>query len=190
MSESLLQSPSSVPSPWICRCEVSAVINLVQEFELMKVDYVQLLREHCKPGQPPSGAEENGHYLDLVGYWQDQCQKAQDECSRLQSINVRLERSNHQLSQQVNTDPRERPGTARPGTASSSTKRKAATSPIRAPKRPKPSVEQTVAQTQESIEQDFVFLDGLGDGKSALISNRGIVTKPCQMVVLWSRICT
>lgn len=132
--------------------------------ELTIADYIQLLREHCKPRQLPFEAEEHGKYLDLVGYWQDQCQKAHDECNRLQSINVRLERSNHQLSQQVNSNSLERPGAARPGTASGSSKRKADASPTRSPKRPKPSPEQTVAETQEGIEHDFVFLDGLGDG--------------------------
>jgi hypothetical protein len=137
----------------------------IHDHELTIADYIHLLREHCKPGQPPFEAEEQGRYLDLIGYWQDQCQKAQDECNRLQSINVRLERSNHQLSQQANTVSQERPGTARPSTAAGSPKRKADASLTRSPKRPKPSADQTVAQTQEGIEHDFAFLDGLGDCK-------------------------
>lgn len=146
---------------------------------------MHLLREHCRPGQPLSEAEQYGRYLDLIGYWQDQCQKAQDECSRLRSINIRLERSNHQLSQQVNTEPAERPGTA-----SGSPKRKAATSSARSPKRPKPSAEQTIAQTEEGIEHDFVFLDALGDSKSAFTRVCKVIANSCQMVLLWSRACS
>jgi hypothetical protein len=105
------------------------------------------------------------HYLDLVGYWREQCQKAQDESDRLRSINIRLERSNHLLSQRTDINIDERPGTA-PSVA----KRKGAASSMRSPKRPKPlavkTAEQTVAQTQESIENDYGFLDGLGDGES------------------------
>jgi hypothetical protein len=131
----------------------------------MSADYVLQLRAHCKPGQPAHGDEDIGHYLDLVGYWREQCQKVQEENDRLRSINIRLERSNHLLSQHTNTTPDERPGTA-PGIA----KRKSAASPTRSPKRPKPpllkSAEQTVAQTQEGIESDYNFLEGLGDGES------------------------
>lgn len=118
------------------------------------------LREHCKPRLPAFDAGGYSHYLDLVSYWQDQCQKAQEECSRMRSINIRLERSNQQLSQQTNTTQ-----DVRQSTASSVSKRKAAVSPTRSPKRQKPPAEQTVAQTQEAIEEDYVFLDGLGIGK-------------------------
>jgi hypothetical protein len=98
-----------------------------------------------------------------VSYWREQCQKAQDENDRLRGINIRLERSNHLLSQRT-TEAEERPGTA-PSTG----KRKGAVSPTRSPKRPKPppfKTEQTVAQTQESIENDYGFLEGFGDGES------------------------
>ncbi|KAH7380527.1 hypothetical protein DE146DRAFT_749377 [Phaeosphaeria sp. MPI-PUGE-AT-0046c] len=154
--------PTVVPS----NEQIALAITIVRSkpVDVSMRDYVQILREHCRPGQPPSEAEEHGHYLDLAGYWQDQCQRAQDECSRLRSTNVRLERSNHQLSQQVKIDPQERRGTA-----SGFSKRKAAASPTRSPKRPKPSVEQTIAETQEGIEHDFVFLDGLGSDGAALV---------------------
>jgi hypothetical protein len=72
------------------------------------------------------------------------------------------------LSQRIDTNLDERPGTA-PSVA----KRKGAASPTRSPKRPKPptvkTAEQTVAQTQESIENDYGFLEGLGDGESAVV---------------------
>jgi hypothetical protein len=62
--------------------------------KLMSAEYVLQLREHYKPGRPAHSEEEQSHYLDLVGYWQEQCQKTQEECDRLRSINIRLERSN------------------------------------------------------------------------------------------------
>jgi hypothetical protein len=130
---------------------------------LILLDYILQLRAHCKQGQPAHGEEDIGHYLDLVSYWREQCQKAQDESDRLRGINIRLERSNHLLSQRT-TETEERPGTA-----PSIGKRKGAVSPTRSPKRPKPppfKTEQTVAQTQESIENDYGFLEGLGDGES------------------------
>jgi hypothetical protein len=123
-------------------------------------DYILQLREHCKTGPPAYNAVETEHYLDLVGYWQDQCRRSQEECDRLRSINIRLERSNHLLSQRTGTTPDERPSTA-----NTATKRKAPASSSRAPKRGKAvSVEQSVAQTQEGIESDFDFLEELGDG--------------------------
>jgi hypothetical protein len=128
----------------------------VQPSELIFPDYVLQLREHCKPGQPASNAEELEHYLDLAGYWQDQCRQAQEECQRLRTINIRLERSNHTLTQRTSS--------SSPGPASTASKRKAAASPIRSSKRPKASGEQTVAQTQEAIENDYDFLERLGDG--------------------------
>jgi hypothetical protein len=122
-------------------------------------DYVLRLREHFKPGQPASDIAEYEHYLDLVGYWQDQCQKAQEECSRLRMVNIRLERSNQALSQQTNSNHDERPATP------SAAVRRRAASPTRPTKRPKAQAEQTVSQTQEGIENDYEFLENLGAGE-------------------------
>jgi hypothetical protein len=137
-------------------------------------DYVRQLREHTQPGQPTNNAEEHEHYLDLVGYWQDQYQRAQEECQKLRSINIRLERSNQTLSQRTSETPYdERPSTA---TIVTSTKRKAPAPLTRAPKRPKPSAyatsEQSNTHTQEGIENDYDFLEGLGEGNI-----------PCRFVV-------
>jgi hypothetical protein len=48
------------------------------------------------------------------------------------------------------------------------TRRKAAASPTRPPKRPQTSFvkpeEHSIAETQEGIENDFEFLEGLGEG--------------------------
>lgn len=139
---------------------------------LISPEYVLQLREHCKPGRPAENVEEHGHYLDLVAYWQEQFRRAQEECDRLQSINIRLERSNQLLSQRTSTGRDECPSTAscdRPSTATSGSKRRAAASPTRTVKRPRASPsktsEQSVAETQEAIETDYKFLEGLGDGE-------------------------
>ncbi|KAF1918578.1 hypothetical protein BDU57DRAFT_444161 [Ampelomyces quisqualis] len=126
-------------------------------------EYVLRLREHCKPGQPASNAVDYDHYLDLVGYWQHQCQRAQEECNRLRSINIRLERSNQALSQQTNSTQDERLGTL-----TTVAKRRAAASPTRPTKRPKAAVSQTVSQTQEGIDSDYEFLEALGADGTAL----------------------
>jgi len=140
-------------------------------------DYVCRLREHCKAAQATYNADELEHYIDLVGYWQDECRKAQDECNRLRSVNIKLERSNQQLSQRTSITPDERPSTA-----TNTSKRKAPTSPIRSSKRPKASsskvVEQSVAETQEGIESDFDFLDELGDGELYDYHCRQNITNP------------
>ncbi|KAH4043155.1 hypothetical protein HBH98_231250 [Parastagonospora nodorum] len=152
-------------------------------------DYLLRLREHCRPGRPAESPEEYEYYLDLVGYWREQCQKAHDECDRLQGIIIRLERSNHQLSQRTNTFPEKLPSVTstavpakaspathtRPSTANNGAKRHAPVSLTRAPKRPRASAtkapEQSISQTQDGIESDFEFLEGLGnDGKVLLES--------------------
>jgi hypothetical protein len=149
----------------ISQCAVSTVRSrLYWSAELIPPDYVLQFREHYKAGRPASNDEELSHYLDLVGYWQEQCRKAQEECDRVRTINIRLERSNHMLSQQTSTTPDDRPSTA-----TSTSKRKAAATQARLPKRPKAPASKTeaqsVAQTQEGIENDYEFLEGLGQGK-------------------------
>jgi len=130
-------------------------------------DYVLLLRQHCKNGRPGRTPQEIDQYLDLVGYWQEQCRKAQEECDRLQSVNIRLERSNQMLSQRTSATPDDRPSTA-----TMSPKRKANSSPLRATKRTKNlTVDKSVAQTQEDIEEDFDFLEELGDGETRLCTH-------------------
>jgi hypothetical protein len=67
------------------------------------------------------------------------------------------------LSQRTSMTPDDRPSTPTTGS-----RRKAAASPTRSPKRPKASStkteEHSVAETQEGIENDFEFLEGLGEG--------------------------
>ncbi|KAF2030402.1 hypothetical protein EK21DRAFT_65450 [Setomelanomma holmii] len=160
---------ASFTSP-ICPSSAQAALALAivrsKPPEVAIRDYALHLREHYKPGQSSVDPEDHGHYLDLVGYWQDQCQRAQEECDRLRSINVRLERSNHQLAQRTNVDTDERPNTA------TSPKRKAPASPSRSPKRSRASqpneVEQSAAERQSGIDHDYDFLDSLGDDGEAL----------------------
>ncbi|KAH7091938.1 hypothetical protein FB567DRAFT_226946 [Paraphoma chrysanthemicola] len=134
----------------------------LDEHKLISADYVTHLLEHFRDGQPASNPEEQSHYLDLVGYWQDQCRRAHEECDRLRSVNTRLERSNHQLAQRTQPDWDERPSTA-----TTCSKRDAPASPSKAHKRAKVSAtkvaEQSVAATQEGIDHDYDFLESLGD---------------------------
>jgi hypothetical protein len=157
-------SPSCDPSLPISLSVVSFVCSRVRPSILTLVDYILQLRKHYKPGRPAENAEEHGHYLDLVTYWQEQFRRTQDECDRLQSINVKLERSNQQLSQRMSTGLDERPSTV-----SNASKRRAA-SPVRTVKQPRASpskaLEHSVSQTQEAIENDYEFLEGFGDGKA------------------------
>jgi hypothetical protein len=124
-------------------------------------DYILPLRRQIKRGRNPSERENPGHYIDLVAYWQQQCQQAQHECDRLRTINTKLERSNHQLTgRTITLDLDHVPPTLK--------RKPPPTSPTRSPKRPKPtqqmSVEQSSAAAQDTIENDADFLDVLGDG--------------------------
>lgn len=115
-----------------------------------------------KKGPPLLSELEHSHHLDLVAYWQEQYQRVQNECDVLRSENTKLERSNQLLTNR----------TAQPHDNELSTlKRKSQTaSTARACKRPKASqqktAEQSVDETQEAIENDFDFLDGIGEGRS------------------------
>ncbi|KAF2821952.1 hypothetical protein CC86DRAFT_357872 [Ophiobolus disseminans] len=147
---------------------LAIAINRSKPLDITIREYVLQLREHWKVAQPAYDVDEIEHYIDLVGYWQDQCKKAQEECDRLQSINIKLERSNHLLSQRTGGTPDERPSTA-----TNTTKRKAPAPPSRSPKRPKAqsfkTAEQSVAHTQEAIESDFDFLEELGEDGTSVI---------------------
>lgn len=151
----LRSKPSAVALRGQCSCFAPRYTNLTW------LDYILQLREHCRQGQPAYSTHDLDHYLDLVGYWQDQCQKAQEECARLRSVNIRLERSNHQLAQQNDAGLDQRPGTA-----SSASKRKTP-SPSKRPRSPTKATEQPLARAQEGIESDYEFLGGLGDSKSS-----------------------
>lgn len=113
--------------------------------------------------------KELQHYLELVGYWQDECRRSQEECARLRSINIKLERSNQLLSHQTSSIP-----DGRPSTATNTVKRKPPSSPSKAPKRSKATLtDKSAAQTQEVIENDFDFLEELGEG--ALRHSRAVL---------------
>ncbi|KAL5113996.1 hypothetical protein ACEQ8H_008101 [Pleosporales sp. CAS-2024a] len=176
----LFQAPI-LPSP--AQTALAMILLRSKPTDVTVRDFVLQLRTHYKSGRTAVDPADYGHYLDLACYWKEQCQRAQDECERLQSINIRLERSNQSLSQRMSvpsaqaldTATDERPMAAnstRPGTANA-TKRKAPASPSKSSKRPRvpaaKASEPTVAQTQESIENDFEFLEGLGADGSALV---------------------
>ncbi|KAF1927596.1 uncharacterized protein M421DRAFT_64772 [Didymella exigua CBS 183.55] len=123
-------------------------------------DYVVQLRDQVRPGSPASDLPDNGQYLDLVAYWKDHCQRLQDECDQLRHENSRLERSNHSLTIRTSCTL-----DAAPVNAMNTSKRKGrAASPARNAKRLKgdQSIERSVAETQEEIDHDMDFLDGLG----------------------------
>ncbi|KAF1938442.1 hypothetical protein EJ02DRAFT_446848 [Clathrospora elynae] len=129
-------------------------------------DYVLQLRAYIQRGQNLTQQTDPAHYLDLVAYWQEQCRRAQDECDRLRSINTKLERSNQLLSSRTNIILDPDPSVPPP-------KRKAPpSSPIRAPKRPRPTqktlAQQSTAAAQDTIENDSEFLEVLGDDGTRL----------------------
>ncbi|KAF1349343.1 hypothetical protein EJ07DRAFT_169408 [Lizonia empirigonia] len=141
-------------------------------------EYVLQLRDQVRPRSLGSEHHENGQYLDLVAYWKEQCRRLQDECDSLRSENAKLERSNHHLTNLTSstTD-------LVPGNTINTSKRKArAASPTRIVKRPKaaPQVEQSVAETQDGIEDDFDFLDELGQEGSNLTESLFTTHKLCR----------
>lgn len=122
-----------------------------------RLEYILQLREHVKQGANPNLAQDQGHYLDLVTYWQEQCKIAQSECDRLQGLNIKLERSNHMLATQTATS-----AGVNNAVAPKPTKRKTQTAASTRPSRRQP---QSVADTEDMIEQDSGFLDALGEGR-------------------------
>lgn len=126
-------------------------------------EHVLQLRDQLRAESPGSGCHEHSNYLDLVAYWKEQCRSLQNECDNLRSENIKLERSNHHLTSLTNhiSEPV-------PANAMNTSKRKArATSPMRTVKRPKAGqqAELSVAETQDGIDDDMDFLDGLGQGR-------------------------
>jgi uncharacterized protein YdaT len=94
----------------------------------------------------------------------------QNECDILRSENAKLERSNQLLTSRMSQK-----HDAGPNDVGQAPKRKAPTaSAARVCKRPKTSqqksVEQSVDETQEAIEANFDFLDGLGTGEPLLFN--------------------
>lgn len=127
-------------------------------------DYVLQLRDAVRLGSPLADYEDGGHYVDLVAYWKDQCQRQQDECDRLRIENSRLERSNQSLISRSGCTP-----DVASINAMNTSKRKArALSPARNAKRLKVDqpVERSLVETQEDIDEDMDFLDRLGQGRS------------------------
>lgn len=127
-------------------------------------DHILQLRNHIRHRDPAIHRQGDGQYLDLVAYWQDLYQKAQSECDRLRIINTKLERSNHLLSNLANI-----PSNTSIDIATATSKRKAPSAAVvRPPKRSKAPFqslgEQSTAAAQETINNDFEFLDGLGEG--------------------------
>lgn len=135
---------------------------------LIARDYILALRAHIKSGRNPIDTSQRNEYLELVRYWHDEYQQTKEECDRLRSLNVKLERSNRQLSLQCGmiTDQEEVPSQLakrKAGSASSGTR----------PKRSIQAKQNTTPQsgpdeTQETIEKDAEFLDGLGEGRQIL----------------------
>ncbi|KAJ4376301.1 mitochondrial 54S ribosomal protein YmL35 [Neocucurbitaria cava] len=130
-------------------------------------DYILELRAQVRHGQNPTYAQDSGHYLDLVAYWQEQYRRARNECDELRSINVKLERSNHSLSSRASEtisdgDTTVRTSKRKPPTGSSS----------RAQKRSRPtqqrSTRDALSEAQDVIESDADFLDGLGEEGTTL----------------------
>lgn len=139
------------------------ILTAYSEFFAYHVDYVLQLRDQLRPGSPGSDHPDNAHYLDLVAYWKGQCQRLQDDCDQLRNENSKLERSNHSLTSRESYTP----GNAPINVVDASKRKARAASPSRNVKRLKGDhpVERSVAETQEEIDEDMDFLDGLGLGK-------------------------
>ncbi|KAJ8115876.1 hypothetical protein OPT61_g2568 [Boeremia exigua] len=142
------------------------------------LDYIVQLREQVRPGSAPSEHREQGGYIDLVAYWKEQCRTLQDECSHLRNENSRLERSNHSLAHHTGLVP-----DGATANAMNTSKRKARVgSPARNVKRQKGEqpVERSVAETQEEIDNDMDFLDGLGQEGADLTESLFTTHKLCR----------
>ena len=126
-------------------------------------DYVLQLRKQVRSGSVADDCPDS-RYLNLVAYWKEQCRIIQDERDDLRRENNRLERSNLMLTTHSSCTAENAPANAM-----NSSKRKArAASPTRNIKRPKGNqqVELSATETQEGIDDDFEFLESLGQCKS------------------------
>ncbi|KAF9692970.1 hypothetical protein EKO04_009070 [Ascochyta lentis] len=141
-------------------------------------DYVLRLRSQVRPGSTGSENHEHGHYLDLVTYWKEQCQRLQDECDNLRSENIKLERSNHSLTSRTSCTP----DIVSVNTMNTSKRKARTASPTRNAKRPKGTqqVENSTAETEEVIEDDFEFLDSLGPEGTNLTESLFTTYKLCR----------
>lgn len=131
-------------------------------------DYILQLRAQIKPVVSTSPLDDR-HYLDIVAYWKEHCKQLQERCNDLQIENSRLERSNHSLTKHTTCVPE-----SSPGSVTNASKQKArGASPIRIARRRKgdQQAERSVAETQNEIDDDMDFLDGLGEGKFLIASS-------------------
>lgn len=131
---------------------------------LVRPGTVLILSDHLLRLRAQVRQLDQGHYLDSVDYWQQECMRLQAECNQLRSVNIKLERSNQLLASRSGAAP------ASARLSPTGPKCKGATvSKARLSKRPKPAqqrtVQQAVAETQDTIESDSDFLDALGEGK-------------------------
>jgi hypothetical protein len=127
------------------------------------VEYVLQLRQNLRQGVPAHTEEAQSHYIDLVAHWQEQCMKTQEDNERLRSVNIKLERSLQQLTHRTTSALDD----GRPSTASGSfaTRQKTVVSTNRRKPPAAKLAEQSAAETQEGLESDYDFLEGLGEGK-------------------------
>lgn len=115
-----------------------------------------------RPESPHNDHQSEEHYLDLVAYWKNQCERLQEENYQIRNENTRLERSNHSLTNRASCTP-----DFALVSAMNTSKRKArAASPTRHQKRLKGDqpADRSVVETQEEIDEDMDFLDSLGQG--------------------------
>ncbi|KAF2851590.1 hypothetical protein T440DRAFT_53769 [Plenodomus tracheiphilus IPT5] len=150
-------------------------------------DYALQLRQHVRLGADPAVGSHSAQYLDLVAYWQDQCQQAQEDCDRLQRLNIKLERSNHMLT--ARGDPTI--GDPDVEVSMSPTRKARAASPVRSKRRPQKRSQERSAQsstknTQDTIDNDSDFLDTLGDDGSRLTEALFTTHKLCRASTLES----
>ncbi|KAJ4366721.1 hypothetical protein N0V95_000050 [Ascochyta clinopodiicola] len=141
-------------------------------------DYVLQLRSQVRPCSAESDTCGQGHYLDLVAYWKEQCRRLQDECDGLRSENIKLERSNHSLTSRTSCTS----DTVSINTMNTSKRKAQTASPARNAKRCKGAQqgENSTTETQEIIDDDFNFLDGLGSEGTDLTESLFMTYKLCR----------
>lgn len=135
-------------------------------------DHVAQLRSQIKRGQNPVEKANPGCYVDQVVYWKERCKRAEDECDSLRNVNIKLERANQLLSSQTSTvTDIDTSAYTRPLSPKKASKR---------PRQTQKSVQDPVADAQETINHDLDFLEDMGKDGNALMQSLFSVHSLCR----------
>ncbi|KAH9867205.1 hypothetical protein IAQ61_007797 [Plenodomus lingam] len=155
----------SIKLPTLEQTALAIAIIRLKPSNVSVRDYISQLRQHTRQGTEVALQQQSSQYIDLVAYWQDQCRRVQEECDRLQSSNIKLERSNHNLTARI-----DRPTDDSNVQIPASPRRKGrAVSLVQLRKRPQHKApQQSVVETQDTMDDDSNFLDALGHDGACL----------------------